>query len=282
MQQQHILKELQKIEILDSIGDLISIQDTRFRVLYQNKRHRENVGDRVGEYCYEAYQGIDHVCEGCHLAMSFSDGNIHTVERSRKIEDGMMYSENTASPLFDSAGTVIAGIEIVRDITDRKLMEQALQKANDELETRVKARTTELEESNTALKVLLRQRENDQQEFEHNILSNIKHLVSPYLDKLKKNRTMSEELVYLNLIESNLKEIVSPFSSRLSFKYMDFTPKEILVANLIKEGKQDKDILEILNISLETVKSHRQNIRKKLGIYGKRTNLRSTLLSLSD
>jgi len=278
----HLLKELQNINILDSIGDLISIQDTNFKVIYQNKRHQDNVGNQIGEYCYKAYQGVDQVCEGCHLAMSFSDGNIHTVERSRKTENRIMYGENTASPLFDSEGNIIAGLEIIRDITDRKLMEQALQKANDELEIRVKARTTELQESNTALKVLLRQREKDQQEFEHNILSNIKHLVSPYLDKLKKNRSMSEELVYLNLIESNLNEIVSPFSSKLSFKYLNFTPKEILIANLIKEGKQDKDILEILNISLETVKSHRQNIRKKLGIYGNRTNLRSTLLSLSD
>ena len=91
---------------------------------------------------------------------------------------------------------------------------------------------------------------------------------------------MSEELVYLNIIESNLQEIVSPFASTLSYQHLDFTPKEILIADLIKDGKQDKDIIEVLNISLETVKTHRQNIRKKLGIYGKRTNLRTNLLSL--
>lgn len=60
MLQNHLLKELQKIEILDSIGDPISIQDTNFRVLYQNKRHRENVGIKIGEYCYNAYQNKEH------------------------------------------------------------------------------------------------------------------------------------------------------------------------------------------------------------------------------
>ena len=92
---------------------------------------------------------------------------------------------------------------------------------------------------------------------------------------------MPEEVPYIKLIESNLNDIISPFSSRMSSRYLGFTPKEIQIANLIKEGSQDKDISEILHISVVTVKTHRQNIRKKLGIYGKRVNLRTHLLSFS-
>jgi DNA-binding NarL/FixJ family response regulator len=182
-------------------------------------------------------------------------------------------------------------------------MERRLKEAKDELTEKVKERTAELQstierlqktekklsihaeelaESNTALKVLLRQREKDQKEFENNILSNIKHLIMPYLEKLKKNRRMSDELVYLSIIESNMKDIVSPFSAKLSFQYMNFTPREIMIADLIKDGKQDKDIMEILNISFDTVKAHRKNIRKKLGINNKMINLRTKLLSLSE
>ncbi len=50
MLQNNLLTELQTIQILDSIGDPISIQDTSFKVIYQNKRHRETVGDKVGEF----------------------------------------------------------------------------------------------------------------------------------------------------------------------------------------------------------------------------------------
>ncbi len=280
MTKDKLIDELKKTGLFDAIGDPLSIQDTDFKVLYQNQVHRDDVGDHVGEYCYKAYQNKDSVCDGCHLAMSFKDGKVHKVERSRMTDNGIMYGENTASPLRNADGEIVAGIEMSMDITERKRAEEALEKSHDALERRVKERTIELEESNTALKVLLRQREHDQKEFENNMLSNIKHLIQPYISKLKENRAMSDELVYLNIIESNLKEIVSPFSSKLSFQYLDLTPKEILVANLIKDGKQDKDIMGILNISLETVKSHRQNIRKKIGIYGKRTNLRSKLLSL--
>ena len=157
-----------------------------------------------------------------------------------------------------------------------------MQEAHDLLENRVKERTLELFESNAALKVLLNKREQDKGEFENNILSNIKHLVMPYILKLKNNRLNSDELSYLNVIESNLKEIISPFSHKLSSNYMSLTPKEIRIANLIKDGKQDKDIMEILNISLDTVKTHRKNIRRKLGIYGKRINLRTKLLSITE
>ncbi len=115
---------------------------------------------------------------------------------------------------------------------------------------------------------------------EENILSNVKQLIQPYILKLKRNRSMSEDLAYLNILESNLNEIISPFSFKLSSKYLGLTPKEIQVADLIKDGKQDKDIMEILNISLTTVKSHRQNIRKKLGIYSKRINLKTYLTSI--
>ena len=67
---------------------------------------------------------------------------------------------------------------------------------------------------------------------------------------------MSDELDYLRIIDSNLKEIVSPFSSKLSFKHLNFTPKEIMISDLIKDGKQDKDIMEILNISLDSLQNY--------------------------
>ncbi len=138
-------------EIIAAIGDPISIQDTNFKVIYQNRRHRDIVGDCVGEYCYKAYHGKDYICEGCHLALCFKDGMIHKVERSRVTENGIVYSENVASPLRDSTGKITAGIEIVRDITKSKLAEKVLQKDRDELEIRVQERTSDLMKKNETL-----------------------------------------------------------------------------------------------------------------------------------
>jgi DNA-binding NarL/FixJ family response regulator len=106
--------------------------------------------------------------------------------------------------------------------------------------------------------------------------------VLPYIKKLRVKRLDAQRIDLLNILESNMLDIISPFSLKLSSPNICFTPKEIQVANLIKEGKQSKDISELLQVTFETVNCHRQNIRKKLGIQNNKTNLRTYLLSLSD
>ncbi|HYA15374.1 MAG TPA: PAS domain S-box protein, partial [Syntrophales bacterium] len=182
-----------------------------------------------------------------------------------------------ARPLYDSKGCIAGAIQSIRDITERRRAEKALKKRERELE--VKSRN--LEELNTALKVLLKQRETDKDELEERTLTNVKHLLLPYIEKLKKSHLETKDAAYISIIESNLKDIISPFSHRLSSKYMTFTPKELQVANLIKEGKTTKDISELLNASPGTIDFHRNNIRRKLNLKNKRANLRSYLMTLS-
>jgi PAS domain S-box-containing protein len=165
--------------------------------------------------------------------------------------------------------------QLVEENTNRRRAEEALKKREKELE--VKSRN--LEEMNTALNVLLKQRENDKDELEEQVLTNVKQLVMPYIGKLKKCRIGAKEADYVSILESNLKEIVSPFSNKLSAKYVSLTPKEIQITNLIRDGKTTKEIAEILNTSPGTVEFHRNNIREKLNIKSKKANLRSYLLT---
>jgi PAS domain S-box-containing protein len=109
--------------IIAAIGDGISIQDRDFKIIYQNQFQKDLAGDHVGEYCYKAYERREAVCEGCPVAMSFLDGNVHTSERSVQTDRGVLHVEITSSPLRDSSGSIIAGIEVVRNITARKQME---------------------------------------------------------------------------------------------------------------------------------------------------------------
>lgn len=106
--------------IIAALGDGISIQDTEFRVLFQNQAHKDLVGDHPGEYCYRAYQRQEEICKGCHLAQSFRDGLVHKAEQCRITDRGRIYYDITVSPLRDAGGRIVAGIEIVRDITWRK------------------------------------------------------------------------------------------------------------------------------------------------------------------
>ena len=147
-------------------------------------------------------------------------------------------------------------------------------------EVELKKHRYHLEETNTALRVLLKRREEDKVELEEKVLSNVKDLVLPYLERLQKTSLDANQISCLGILESNLNDIVSPFSYRLSSKYLRLTPTEIRVANLIKEGRTTKEIAEFLNLSDKTIQTHRDNIRKKMGIKHKKTNLRTYLSTL--
>jgi DNA-binding CsgD family transcriptional regulator len=164
------------------------------------------------------------------------------------------------------------------NITALKLAEEALKIREQELELK----TQHLEEANTALKVLLKQRERDKAELESKVLKNINDLISPYVAKLKNKNLKSSEKALIDLIDSNLKDIVSPLLQRLVNAKIILTPQEIQVAALVKAGKSSKEIADILNVSETTVSFHRKNLRKKLGLDNTRKNLRACLLSMSD
>jgi PAS domain S-box-containing protein len=112
--------------ILHSMGDGVSILDTEFRVVYQNPAHRAIVGDHPGEYCFNGFEGRDEFCEVCPVKRAFADGVIHTVEKVIYPDGIEKFVEITASAFRASTGEIIAGIEIVRDVTKRKQMERSL------------------------------------------------------------------------------------------------------------------------------------------------------------
>ena len=196
------------------------------------------------------------------------------------------YLYNVVAPIYDADRTLgIVGINI--DITDRKLLEAALTKVNEDLESQVAERTKELgaktrrlEEFNAALKVLLKQREEDRTELEESILLNVKSLIVPLVEKLKKSRLGGDQMTYLAILESHIQEISSPFTKRLFGKYLGLTNVEVQTVDLIREGKTTKEIAELLCVSENTVSSNRFHIRKKLGLSNKKVNLRYYLKSL--
>lgn len=164
------------------------------------------------------------------------------------------------------------------NITALKLAEEALKIQGQDLE----AQRKNLEETNTALKVLLKQREKDRVALENKILRNIEELISPHVAKLKEKNLKTGERTLIDMIDSNLKDIASPLLQRLATANIILTPQEIQVAALVREGKSSKEIAEVLNVSTSTISFHRKNLRKKLGLDNTRKNLRTHLLSMAD
>ena len=125
----------------------------------------------------------------------------------------------------------------------------------------------------------MKHREEDRKELEEKISSNVKELVLRYVRMLKETRLDSNQRLLIEIVEKNLDDFLSPFCKQITT--FDFTPKEMEVMLLTKEGKTSKQIAGLLNVTMDAINRHRYHIRRKLGLNKSKGNLRSRLLSLS-
>jgi PAS domain S-box-containing protein len=147
-------------------------------------------------------------------------------------------------------------------------------------EKELENKTKNLMELNAALNVLIKNLESKESDIQEQVIANVQQLVLPYLDKIRANPDDISTESLVDIVESNLAAITAKFTHRLSSSLYCLTSTEIKVANLIKLGNTTKDIATALGISYKTVESHRERIRKKLGINNRKINLRSRLLSM--
>jgi PAS domain S-box-containing protein len=268
---------------LDSNGVILNSSELTARRF--NKSMKEFIGTSIWEVLPPEVAAIrkqifDRVVETRH-AIRFED------ERVGLWLDSMVY------PLYDESGNFTMAIVIGRDISAQKNTEIHIKKENLNLEQMVtertailekfiaelKAKTKKLRDMNATLRVLMDQRDQDRAEFEQNVLNNVENMAQPCLERLMNCKLDSRQQEYVLEVVSNLKNITSPFLHRLSSSMLRLTPHELQVANLIRDGKASKDIAKVLNISLKTVEVYRRQLRNKLDLTDKKTNLRTYLLS---
>jgi PAS domain S-box-containing protein len=275
--------------LVESTPDWVWMCDRKGRQIFSNNAVKEILGYEIHEILGNTALSLIYkedqksVQKWFQKAKKQKRGWRGSVIRWQHKDKSIRFLETIAEPIFDDKGNLIGYSGIDRDVTARKLSEMALQKAHDELQKktiRLEVKKNSLEEINTAMKVLLKKREEDKIEIESNVLTNVKELIEPYFEKIKKTKLDDQQRALLSIMESNINEIVSPFTRKMSLKYLNLTPTEIRIANLIRHGSSTKDIAEIINVSPRTVETHRKNIRRKIGLDRKRANLRSHLLSL--
>ncbi len=303
--------------LLDNLQELVSHESADMKILWANRGACERGGMTIdeisGRHCYDVWAGRTEPCPGCPVLKAMKSGKPHSLEVFDKNGKAWLIH---GYPIRDSKGQISSGMEIALDITDRKSAEKSLQEYRDHLEEIVERRTLALsetnaqlrkemaerihiekelkqrerelqekshylEEANIALKVLLKQREKDKCELEENVLTNVQKSLLPYLEKVKEAYASRDRGIYLDILESSIKRIVSPFYRNMTLKQFNLTPREIEIASFVKEGKSTKEIAELLILSPRTIDLHRLNIRQKLGLTSKKTNLRSVLLSYS-
>ena len=192
-----------------------------------------------------------------------------TDKRYIRSDDEVVWVNVSVRLIRDAAGVPLCYLPMIIDINERKRLEDVLKSKNAELEVGSK----ELSEMNAALRVLLGQREKDRLALQSQVLANMRLLVLPHLDYIRRETTSTSVLRRLKIIQENFEDITSSFSRTLDDRFRILTSNEIRVADLIRSGMTSKEIADLLHISVPGANYYRKKIRKKLGLSGKKVDL---------
>jgi PAS domain S-box-containing protein len=266
--------------LLETMNEGFIITDDDFMITYVNNRICEML-----EYRYDEIIGlpITYFFDETNKKLLYnqmrrrSRGNQKPYEITWLKADGRNIATIVApKAILNESGQFKGSFAVITDISELKETSKILKKKEQDLIEK----TSILQEVNTALRVLLKKRDEDKNELEEKVLLNVKQLINPIIRKIKKTGLDQKQKTLFDIIESNLSDIISPYSRSLFSKHLELTPTEFDISNFIRDGKTTKEISEVMNLSNRTIETHRFRIRKKLGLNKKRVSLRSYLLSL--
>jgi len=117
----------------NAIPDIITLQDKDMNIVRANQAaldffHVESEEDLLGKTCYQLFRGTTEPCIGCPGVISFADKKKH----SKIIEHELLNTifQVCSAPIFDNNEEVQYFVYIVKDITDKKRLEEELFQAH--------------------------------------------------------------------------------------------------------------------------------------------------------
>ncbi|WP_036477145.1 PAS domain-containing sensor histidine kinase [Myxosarcina sp. GI1] len=231
--------------ILDSVGEGVYGLDLEGNVTFVNPAAAAIIGwemeDLIGKSMHAVLHhskgdGAEYLSKDCPIYAAFKDGAVHRVENEvfwRK--DGTSFPvEYISTPMHDEKGKLVGAVVTFRDITQRKLSENILQQTNEELEQRVRERTSELSRANQQLKHLNEVRSRFVSMVCHefrNPLNNIAFLVSS-LKRYDRQLANREKIEYLSDIEINIERMTQMTDELLVIGKIDTERIDLQVSQL--------------------------------------------------
>ena len=234
-----------------------------------NKRLCDMLGYNDREVIGKSFVDITHP-EDIEKDMALSDqlfsGRIpfyRIDKRLVKKDSTAVWVSLTATVTHDEEGAPLYGLAMVQDISEY-------------IQSREK-----LQEKNAALSALIEQIESEKKKIKDLVVENVDTLIKPMLTHLRKNVSpLNDQYIYR--IEKNIDDLASDFGRKLLGKNSPLTAREVEISKLIKDGLSTKEIAEMLHLSVQTVSSHRRNIRKKLKLNNRKKALSVFLNKLNS
>ncbi len=192
------------------------------------------------------------------------------------------------------------------EIATRKTTELELQEARTNLEQQVKERTVELTDTvdelknvlkillmrekelqeknrelvdtNTALSIMLKRRELEHEDIRKEYATKTGEMVLPLLKKAQ-NQATGATKDYLETAQANLLDVFSKLPHNIVPPDTKLAPRELQIVHYIRLDKTSKEIADLLDLSVRTIESYRENIRKKLRLKNQKKNLKKFITS---
>jgi DNA-binding CsgD family transcriptional regulator len=205
--------------------------------------------------------------QGCLLRVRDSQAREEQTYLVRLASGRQAWLHLDVNPAWNERGEVNRIFGTVQDITERKKLEEELTRQN-----------FELTQKNIALRELIDQVQHEKKIVEERIAENVQRLLMPLLARIKE-RTLAEDRALYQLLESTIRELVPMADTELNGAMRKLSPRETEVSLMIRNGLSSKEIGKLLGLSIRSVETHRNNIRKKLGIGGSRGSLLTFLRS---
>jgi len=262
--------EKMRAAIFQSVGEGILLVDQDLEIINANHQAAEMYGIPEQNLIGTDIRSLTDEA-GSHQLIGFFDELVEGQRLSDEITgiyiDGRTFPTRTTATRIDYDGKRFWTI-IVHDSTEQKAMEESLRKEK-----------KQTEEMNVTLKNVLNAIENDRRDSENRLSARIKNSILPALKKVEKETDALMRMNYLTILGQQLIALTSGFNTELDAGLLKLSKTELEICRLIQAGCSSKEICEALNLSFETIQTHRKNIRKKLNLRGRKVNLHAFLSS---
>lgn len=254
--------------IFQSVGKGILLIDSELEIVKANQQASEIYGVPLEVLVGTSFCNLVtlNYCEAISdICQILLEGEKRKIEVESIYVDGKTFPSDIVITRMDLDGQSFWPV-IVRNISEQRALEDGL-------------RTEKLqsEEMNVTLRNVLKSIEGDRQEMEKNLSHRIRSSLLPGLEKIRKEKNSEVRTSYLNMLSDQLVSLTSGFEKELDGDLLKLSKTELKICRFIKSGLSGKEICEALNLSFETIQTHRKNIRKKLGLSGKNVNMHTFL-----
>lgn len=168
---------------------------------------------------------------------------------------------------------------MLTNVTAHATQREALERVVSERTEALREEKEHLEEMNITLRNVLQSIDKEREELLTEISTKVNTQVIPALNRIENEGDATIRRGYITVAKDQLARL-APGSDNSDPLLLKLTHMETRVCQFIQAGYASKDIASSLNISLETVQTHRKNIRRKLNLHGKSVSLYAHLKTL--